>query len=58
MQVEYSPANQNTAVYFAGLSNVCDDVQFMLGKRPNVYWRITWSFFAPVILAVIILVDF
>lgn len=45
-------------VCFSGLRNVCDDVQFMLGKKPNVYWRITWSFFAPVILSVNILIHY
>ncbi|KDQ84859.1 Sodium-dependent nutrient amino acid transporter 1, partial [Zootermopsis nevadensis] len=44
-------------VCFSGLRNVCDDVQFMLGKKPNVYWRITWSFFAPVILSVIFIMS-
>jgi hypothetical protein len=45
-----------TLVCFAGLSNICDDMQFMLGKRPEIYWRVTWAFFAPVILSVIILI--
>lgn len=45
-------------VWFAGLSNVCDDMQFMLGKRPEIYWRVTWVLFAPVILSVIIFIDF
>ncbi|XP_021941902.1 sodium-dependent nutrient amino acid transporter 1-like [Zootermopsis nevadensis] len=44
-------------LWIYGLRNVCDDVQFMLGKKPNVYWRITWSFFAPVILSVIFIMS-
>jgi hypothetical protein len=41
-----------TLLCFAGATNVCDDMHFMLGKRPEWYWRVTWVFFAPVILAV------
>nr|XP_018907731.1 PREDICTED: sodium- and chloride-dependent glycine transporter 1-like [Bemisia tabaci] len=40
-------------VWVYGLNRLCEDLKFMLGFRPVLYWRVTWSFFAPVILAAI-----
>ncbi|XP_014241505.1 sodium- and chloride-dependent glycine transporter 2-like isoform X1 [Cimex lectularius] len=40
-------------VWIYGLKNLCRDMKFMLGFQPSCYWRITWVFFAPVILGVI-----
>ncbi|XP_014241523.2 sodium- and chloride-dependent glycine transporter 2-like isoform X2 [Cimex lectularius] len=37
-------------VWIYGLKNLCRDMKFMLGFQPSCYWRITWVFFAPVIL--------
>ncbi|XP_039287261.1 sodium-dependent proline transporter [Nilaparvata lugens] len=36
-----------------GIKRLCEDLRYMLGFIPNFYWRITWCFFAPVILSVI-----
>ncbi|PNF23129.1 hypothetical protein B7P43_G06685 [Cryptotermes secundus] len=44
-------------LWIYGLSNICDDMHFMLGKRPEIYWRVTWALFAPVILAVIFIIS-
>lgn len=40
------------ATFCAGLGRLCGDLEFMLGYRPGFYWRITWGFFAPIILSV------
>ncbi|KAG8230316.1 hypothetical protein J437_LFUL000586 [Ladona fulva] len=40
-------------IWIYGLHKICDDLEFMLGHRPQLYWRITWAFFAPVILLAI-----
>ncbi|XP_046391342.1 sodium-dependent proline transporter-like isoform X2 [Ischnura elegans] len=40
-------------IWIYGLHKICDDLEFMLGYRPQLYWRITWAFFAPVILLAI-----
>ncbi|KAJ1524970.1 hypothetical protein ONE63_009822 [Megalurothrips usitatus] len=40
-------------VWIYGLRRLCSDLEFMLGYKPGFYWRITWGFFAPVILTVI-----
>ncbi|XP_076319918.1 sodium- and chloride-dependent glycine transporter 2-like isoform X6 [Tachypleus tridentatus] len=33
-----------------GLDRFCDDIYFMLGKKPGIYWRITWRYTSPAIL--------
>ncbi|XP_075228964.1 sodium-dependent proline transporter-like [Lycorma delicatula] len=40
-------------VWIYGLKRLCQDLKFMLGFVPNIYWRVTWSIFAPVILSAI-----
>ncbi|CAB3380975.1 Hypothetical predicted protein [Cloeon dipterum] len=42
-------------LWIYGLGRISSDLEFMLGNRPNAYWRITWSFLAPVILMMIFL---
>ncbi|XP_076319913.1 sodium-dependent proline transporter-like isoform X2 [Tachypleus tridentatus] len=36
-----------------GLDRFCDDIYFMLGKKPGIYWRITWRYTSPAILTFI-----
>ena len=36
-----------------GISRFCDDIQFMVGQRPNIYWRFCWAVFIPVSLIAI-----
>ncbi|XP_014489453.1 PREDICTED: sodium-dependent nutrient amino acid transporter 1-like [Dinoponera quadriceps] len=38
-----------------GLENFLDDVEFMLQRRPSVYWRICWAIVTPLLLAGILL---
>ncbi|XP_073945333.1 sodium-dependent nutrient amino acid transporter 1-like [Choristoneura fumiferana] len=33
-----------------GLENLCLDIEFMLGVKPNFYWRICWSIITPFIM--------
>jgi solute carrier family 6 amino acid transporter-like protein 5/7/9/14 len=33
---------------------VCDDLEFMLGKKTGAYWRICWGFVTPVLMLVIL----
>ncbi|KAK3916117.1 Sodium- and chloride-dependent glycine transporter 2 [Frankliniella fusca] len=40
-------------VWIYGLRRLCSDLEFMLGYKPGLYWRVTWGFFAPIILTVI-----
>ncbi|KAJ8668094.1 hypothetical protein QAD02_009757 [Eretmocerus hayati] len=36
--------------WFYGLENFLDDVEFMLGDRPSIYWRFCWAFVTPLLL--------
>lgn len=36
-----------------GLDNICDDVEFMLNRRPGQYWRICWVFITPIFMLII-----
>lgn len=38
-----------------GLSNFLNDVEFMLGSRPSIYWRFCWFFITPILMIVILL---
>lgn len=33
-----------------GVRRFCDDLQFMVGNRPNIYWKFCWAAFIPVSL--------
>ncbi|XP_017884449.1 sodium-dependent nutrient amino acid transporter 1-like [Ceratina calcarata] len=37
-----------------GLENFLDDVEYMLKRRPSVYWRLCWGVCTPLLLAVIL----
>uniref|UniRef100_H2YE50 Transporter n=1 Tax=Ciona savignyi TaxID=51511 RepID=H2YE50_CIOSA len=36
------------------LNRFCDDIKMMTGRRPNVYWRVTWSLVSPAVLTFIL----
>lgn len=38
-----------------GLENLLDDVEFMLNRRPSIYWRLCWGLITPVLLATILI---
>ncbi|XP_032683174.1 sodium-dependent nutrient amino acid transporter 1-like isoform X3 [Odontomachus brunneus] len=38
-----------------GLENLLDDVEYMLQRRPSVYWRICWAIITPLLLAGILI---
>lgn len=37
-------------MWFYGVNRFCDDIEYMLGFRPNLYWRVCWAIIAPVSL--------
>ncbi|XP_051872924.1 sodium-dependent neutral amino acid transporter B(0)AT3-like [Pristis pectinata] len=43
-------------VYVYGINNFCDDLEFMTGRRPNLYWHVTWRFISPLLLFTIFVV--
>ncbi|XP_032667885.1 sodium-dependent nutrient amino acid transporter 1-like isoform X2 [Odontomachus brunneus] len=38
-----------------GLSNFLDDMEFMLGKRLGIYWRLCWLLITPLLMIVILI---
>lgn len=43
-----------TFSYIYGVDRLCKDIEFMLGFRPNLYWRLCWRFFTPGLMTVIL----
>jgi hypothetical protein len=37
------------------LGRFSDDILFMTGKRPNIFWRVCWRFISPLYLLVVFL---
>ncbi|KAL8619530.1 hypothetical protein ACOMHN_011881 [Nucella lapillus] len=33
-----------------GADRFCRDIELMIGKKPNAYWRIAWKFIAPILI--------
>lgn len=33
-----------------GVNRFCEDIHFMLGRQPSIYWKYTWKITAPAIL--------
>ncbi|CAL8364543.1 unnamed protein product [Arctogadus glacialis] len=42
-------------IYFYGMQNFSDDILYMTGKRPNIFWRVCWRFISPLYLLVVFL---
>lgn len=40
--------------YIYGVDRLCRDIEFMLGFRPNFYWRICWKFLTPGLMTAIL----
>uniref|UniRef100_A0A8C4MH99 Transporter n=1 Tax=Equus asinus asinus TaxID=83772 RepID=A0A8C4MH99_EQUAS len=40
-------------VYVYGMNRFCDDVAWMTGRRPSLYWRVTWKVVSPLLLLTI-----
>lgn len=41
-----------------GVDRLCRDVEFMLGRKVGLYWRICWSIVTPLIMTVILIYFF
>lgn len=37
-------------IYVRGMKRFSDDILFMTGKRPNIYWRLCWRLISPLML--------
>ena len=36
--------------WFYGLDKFCDDIEYMTGSQPNIYWKICWKFVSPILI--------
>ncbi|XP_053571739.1 sodium-dependent neutral amino acid transporter B(0)AT3-like [Bombina bombina] len=36
--------------YVYGIERFCNDVQWMTGRYPNIYWRTTWKYISPLLM--------
>ncbi|XP_062291437.1 sodium-dependent neutral amino acid transporter B(0)AT1-like [Scomber scombrus] len=41
-------------VYIYGIDRFNEDVEFMTGRKPNIFWQFTWRFISPLIVLVIL----
>uniref|UniRef100_A0A8B9JA90 Transporter n=1 Tax=Astyanax mexicanus TaxID=7994 RepID=A0A8B9JA90_ASTMX len=42
-------------VYIYGLDRFNKDIEFMIGRRPGVFWQISWRIISPLIVLIILL---
>ncbi|XP_045421897.1 inactive sodium-dependent neutral amino acid transporter B(0)AT3 [Lemur catta] len=40
-------------IYVYGMKRFCDDIQWMTGRRPGLYWRLSWALASPLLLLTI-----
>ncbi|ELK08171.1 Sodium-dependent neutral amino acid transporter B(0)AT3 [Pteropus alecto] len=45
-----------SVAYVYGLERFCDDVAWMTGRRPGLYWRVTWKVISPLMLLTVLVV--
>lgn len=43
-----------TFSYIYGVDRLCADIEFMLGFRPNFYWRWCWKYITPLLMSTIL----
>ncbi|XP_041868335.1 sodium-dependent neutral amino acid transporter B(0)AT1-like [Melanotaenia boesemani] len=41
-------------VYIYGIDRFNEDIKFMIGHKPSIYWQISWRFISPIIILVIL----
>lgn len=44
--------------YVYGLDRFCDDIEWMTGRRPGLYWRVAWKAISPLLLLTIFVAYF
>ncbi|XP_059205544.1 sodium-dependent neutral amino acid transporter B(0)AT1-like [Centropristis striata] len=42
-------------VYVRGMKTFSEDIYFMTGKRPNIYWKACWMVISPLMLLVVLI---
>ncbi|XP_042278749.1 solute carrier family 6 member 19b [Thunnus maccoyii] len=47
-----------SVVYIYGIDRFNDDIQFMIGHKPNMFWQASWRFISPLIMFFILVFYF
>ncbi|XP_046589864.1 sodium-dependent nutrient amino acid transporter 1 [Neodiprion lecontei] len=47
-----------TIFWIYGLNNFLNDVEFMLGYRPGLYWRLCWLLITPLLMIIVLVYTF
>uniref|UniRef100_A0A3B3QIH0 Transporter n=1 Tax=Paramormyrops kingsleyae TaxID=1676925 RepID=A0A3B3QIH0_9TELE len=47
-----------SVVYIYGIDRFNEDVEFMIGHKPNIFWQATWRVISPLIMLIIFLFYF
>nr|XP_033785697.1 sodium-dependent neutral amino acid transporter B(0)AT1-like [Geotrypetes seraphini] len=47
-----------SVVYIYGIDRFNNDIKFMIGHKPNIFWQATWRFISPLIMLTIFLAYF
>ncbi|XP_020788260.2 sodium-dependent neutral amino acid transporter B(0)AT1-like [Boleophthalmus pectinirostris] len=42
-------------VYIYGVDRFNEDIKFMIGNKPGLFWQVTWRFISPLIILVILI---
>ncbi|XP_033831454.1 sodium-dependent neutral amino acid transporter B(0)AT1-like [Periophthalmus magnuspinnatus] len=42
-------------VYVYGINRFNEDIKFMIGSKPGIFWQVTWRFVSPLIMLVILI---
>uniref|UniRef100_A0A8C5CS22 Transporter n=1 Tax=Gadus morhua TaxID=8049 RepID=A0A8C5CS22_GADMO len=42
-----------SVMYIYGIDRFNEDIEFMIGHKPNLFWQITWRYVSPLIMAFI-----
>ncbi|XP_033831026.2 sodium-dependent neutral amino acid transporter B(0)AT1-like isoform X2 [Periophthalmus magnuspinnatus] len=42
-------------VYVYGVDRFNEDIKFMIGSKPGIFWQVTWRFVSPLIILVILI---
>lgn len=41
--------------WFYDLDKFCEDIEYMTGSQPHIYWKICWKFISPIVVTVILI---
>ncbi|XP_069032841.1 sodium-dependent neutral amino acid transporter B(0)AT1-like [Embiotoca jacksoni] len=45
-------------IYIYGIDRFNEDIEFMIGHKPNIFWQVTWRVISPLIMIVILIFYF